>query len=361
MFETYTYEDILNNMLARVPNTLDKRQGSIIYNALAPAAVELRNMYVNLDSVLDETFADTASREYLIKRAAERGLTPKEATKALVKAIVVPVNFDLPVGSRFSLEDLNYVVLSQHYIGDLPIMGEYVLECETAGSAANYNFGNLVPIDYIQGLQRAEITEILTPGEDEEGTDEFRKRYFDSFDKQAYGGNITDYRQKTKQINGVGGVKVYPIWNGGGTVKLVIINSSFAKPSTDLVNNVQTLIDPVQNQGQGLGIAPIGHVVTVAGVGEETINIASNFTLATGYVWADVVANARQAVQDYFQELNMDWENQNNLVVRISQIETRLLNVAGIIDIADTEINDIAANYQTQADNIVVLGTLGEL
>ena len=31
------YETILNNMLARVPNTLDKRQGSIIYNALAPA------------------------------------------------------------------------------------------------------------------------------------------------------------------------------------------------------------------------------------------------------------------------------------------------------------------------------------
>ena len=33
MFEEYTFETILNSMMARVPNTLDKRQGSIIYNA----------------------------------------------------------------------------------------------------------------------------------------------------------------------------------------------------------------------------------------------------------------------------------------------------------------------------------------
>ena len=46
MFENYTYEKILNDMLDRVPDSLDKRQGSIIYNALAPAAVELQNMYI---------------------------------------------------------------------------------------------------------------------------------------------------------------------------------------------------------------------------------------------------------------------------------------------------------------------------
>lgn len=355
MFESYTYEEILNNMLSRIPNTIDKRQGSIIYNALAPAAVELQNMYINLDAVLDETFASTASREYLIKRAAERGLTPYEASKAIVKAQVVPITTILPVGSRFSLDDLNYVVTSQYYNSDIPIQGEYVLECETAGAAANYNLGDLTPIDYIEGLQRAEIIEILTPGEDEEGTDEFRQRYFESFDKQAYGGNITDYRQKTKKINGVGGVKVYPIWNGGGTVKLVIINSNFAKPSADLVNNVQTLIDPAQNQGEGLGIAPIGHVVTVEGVGEEIINIISNITLEDGYIWGDVEANARQAINDYFLELNSNWENLDRIIIRVSQIETRLLNVPGIIDIADTEINDLAANYQLQPNNIAVL------
>ena len=38
---------------------------------------------------------------------------------------------------------------------------------------------------------------------------------------------------------------------------------------------MQTAIDPVQNQGQGLGIAPIGHVVTVQGVTETAVNITT--------------------------------------------------------------------------------------
>ena len=97
-----------------------------------------------------------------------------------------------------------------------------------------------------------------------------------------------------------------------------------------LINQVQTIIDPIQNSGTGLGIAPIGHVVTVAGVGVEDIDIV----------------------------LNSDWENQNNIIVRISQIETHLLNVSGIIDVADTEINNVAENYQAQANNIVALNSL---
>ena len=97
MFEEYTFEVILNAMLARVPDTIDKRQGSIIYNALAPAAVELQNMYINLDVILNETFADTASREYLIKRAEERGITPYPATHCIVKAEITPSSLELSI------------------------------------------------------------------------------------------------------------------------------------------------------------------------------------------------------------------------------------------------------------------------
>ena len=81
-------------------------------------------------------------------------------------------------------------------------------------------------------------------------------------DAQSFGGNVADYKERVNAMNGVGGVKVYPVWNGGGTVKLVIINSEFNVPSAELVGQVQTAVDPVQNSGRGVGIAPIGHVVT---------------------------------------------------------------------------------------------------
>ena len=347
MFEHMTYEVILQRMLDRIPQNLDKREGSIIYNALAPAAVELQNMYIELDWILNQSFADTAQREYLIKRCAERGIIPEPATKAILKG---EFNIDVPIGSRFSLDMLNYIVIEK--ISD----GIFKLECETPGSKGNQQFGTLIPIDYIEGLTSAELTELLIPGEDEEDTESLRERYFNSLKSQSFGGNIADYKEKTKQLPGVGGVKVYPAWNGGGTVKLVIIDSTYNVPSSTLIDAVQTAVDPIQNQGKGVGFAPIGHVVTVEGVSATTININTNITYQEGWTWADIEPYVHKAIDDYFFELASSWENENNLIVRISQIETRILNIAGVVDIENTTINGQAQNFVLGADNIPVRG-----
>lgn len=252
-YENMTYEYILNRMLDRVPNSVDKREGSIIFDALAPAAVELANLYIECDNILNETFADTASRYYLIKRAAERGIVPKKATYAIVQGEFTPVNLEIPIGSRFSGDDLNYEVIEK--IED----GIYRLKCETAGTVGNEYFGTIIPIDYIQGLETAKITQILIPGENEESTESLRARYLASLSSQGYGGNVADYKQKVNSLDGVGGCKVYRAseWNGGGSVRVVVINSEFEEPSNEMIDDIQTLIDPETNHGEGLGIAPI--------------------------------------------------------------------------------------------------------
>lgn len=344
-----TYEEILQRMLDRVPNNIDKREGSIIYNALAPAAVELAQMYIEIERILNEGFADTASRLYLIKRAAERGITPYPASPAIVRG---EFNVDVPIGSRFSLDDLNYVVVEKIE------PGIFKLRCETSGSKANGYLGTLIPVEYIEGLTTAEVTEILVPGEDEEETEVFRERYFRSLDSQSYGGNISDYKEKTKSIQGVGGVKVFPVWNGGGTVKLVIINSEFKKPSTELIDQVQTIIDPIQNQGEGLGIAPIGHFVTVTGAKETVVNISTTITYQDGYSWNDIKTYVEEIIDQYFLELSKEWENEKNLIVRISQIETRILDIAGVVDITDTEINGLTQNLILDEENIPIRGEI---
>ena len=351
MYEDITYDILLNRMLARVDDTYDKREGSIIYNALAPAAVELQNMYIELDVILDESFADTASRTYLIRRAAERGLIPESATYAVLKGVF---NKAVTIGDRFSLETLNYTVTE--LIDNTA--HTYKLTCETVGISGNENLGTLVPINYIAGLTSAELTEVLTPGEDAEETEIFRARYYDSLSSQSYGGNKAEYKEKTNAINGVAGTKVYPVWNGGGTVKLVILNSVYTVPSTSLISDVQTIIDPVASQGQGNGIAPIGHVVTVAGVTSQTINIVTEITYQSGWDFAASKVYIFNAIDAYFLELAKTWEDNDNLIVRISQIETRLLSLTGILDVANTTINGISTNFIVDADKIPVRGTV---
>lgn len=349
MYESITYEAILKRMLDKVPDTIDKREGSIIYDALAPAALALQLAYIEMDVILNESFADTQSRAYLIKRAAERGITPTEATYTVVKG---QFNINVPLGSRFSLDALNYAVTEK--ISD----GIFKLKCETAGSDANSYLGALIPIDYINGLQTAQLMEILIPGEDEEETEAFRTRYFNSFSRIAFGGNRADYIEKVEKIQGVGGVKPYRAWQGGGTVKLVIINSEWQAPTAEMVNTVQTAIDPTVNSGDGLGIAPIDHVVTVFGVTNQMINLETNITFQPGWSFIESKPYIEAAIDTYFLELSQTWDETDNLIVRVSQIETRLLNVAGVLDIQDTKINGVQGNFVVPADSIPVRGNI---
>jgi len=335
-----TYEDLIAQKLAKVDPSLDTREGtSLIYNSTAANSIETIQMLVTLKNQIDLVFADTAPREYLIRRAAERGLKPFEATKARLKGVF---NKNVNVGARFSLDELNYIVVEK--IKD----NEYVMECETFGEMGNLFIGTLIPIDYIDGLTSAELTEVLVPGENDEETEAFRTRYFNSFESTAFGGNRKDYKDKVSFLQGVGGVRVYRAWNGGGTVKLVIINSQFEKPSTALVEDIQEAVDPLHGQGDGLGIAPIDHIVTVFPVDETIIDIDLNITYQSSWGWADIEAKVLAVIDDYFKELAKEWAESDDdhagVVVRISQIETRLLGIAGVIDIANTLLNGTETN-----------------
>src|SRR5690606_12361543 len=104
--------------------------------------------------------------------------------------------------------------------------------------AGNLYLGTLIPINYIAGLETAKLTEVLIPGEDEEDTEAFRQRYFNSFKSQAFSGNRADYKEKVNAISGVGGVRVYRAKHGPGTVGLTIIDSNFNKPSQTLIDTV---------------------------------------------------------------------------------------------------------------------------
>lgn len=347
MYENQTYEAIMKRMLEKIPSTMDKREGSVIYDALAPAAVELAKAYIELDWMYEQMFADTANREYLIRRCAERGFSPTTATKAVLKG---EFNLDIPIGTRFSLDTLNYTVLSKIS------MGVYQMECETEGSEGNQYFGSMTPISYIKGLTKAELVELLIPGEEEEGTEHLRKRYFNSLKAQAYGGNLADYKEKVNTLAGVGGVKVYPAWNGGGTVKLVILDSNYGVPSDALVQAVKNEIDPELHTGQGYGIAPIGHVVTVQAVEEERLNFAVNVTFQSGYDFGVCQEEFEEAVDRYLLTLNQMWEDVDAIVVRVSKLESLFLDIEGVLDAYDLTINGVAGNYVVSADAIVKRG-----
>lgn len=390
-----TYDDILARMLARVPDKFDKREGSVIFDALSPAAVELQNCYIELNRVIAESYADSASREYLILRCKERGIVPYEATNAILKGVFTPTSIDVS-GKRFNIGAGNYVVTEK--ITD----GEYKVQCESPGIVGNRYLGAMIPIEYIEGLETAEITEVLIPGEDDEDTEALRERYFGSFNIRSFGGNKADYIEKISAIAGVGGVKITRVWNAdikpaelvpsesvlawyesasgtlsedvrtwlaaiisaaksgkltaGGCVLATILNSEFNPASAALIERVKETLDPSDSAGEGMGVIPIGHVVTVQSAAAVEVNVSVNITFDEGYGWDNLQNAIDSAVSEYLLELRKSWQNASSLIVRISQIETRILGIKGVVDISNAALNGSPANLTLGAYEVPVFG-----
>lgn len=388
MYESETFEVILRRTLQRVSAKFDKREGSMIYDPVAACSVEFQNNYISIDVILNELFPDTASREYLIKHCADKGLIPKPASYATVTGRFTPATVEIPIGSRYSHEDLNYTVTEK--IED----GLYYLQCETIGSEPNGVTGQLIPIDYVNGLQTAEIIEVTFIGEDEEETEALRARYMKSTDSEQYGGNEIDYETRIKSISRVGQVKLYrgAEWNGGGTVKAVITDSDNCVPSPELVDTVQKIIDPELpvfdgnvitgtpytqlaglpytleddgtqysiGSGDGKGIAPIGHFVTIVGAYKTPINITCTLNYKSGFSWANVKTNVETAIDNYFATLNAKWEDLDKIRVRIAYLESYILDVEGVVDVQNTTINGKAENLALDKDALAIRGTINE-
>ncbi|RAP29166.1 hypothetical protein C2W64_04113 [Brevibacillus laterosporus] len=352
----WTFESLFQFMLDQVRDDVDKRpDSSVIYDALSSVAIAIIKIQTEQEINENLYYADTATGEYLDRRTEEDGIERRLATKAKRKGVFYDQEgrlFDIPLRSRYSHEDLNFIVLERL------AAGEFILECETSGSAGNMVFGTLIPIEYIEGLAKGEISDVLIPGADEEDDESLRKRYFDAQERQAFGGNIADYQEKVGSIPGVGGVKVFPAWKGGGTVKCTIMGSDYNPPSQKLIDDVQTFVDPVTNSGLGLGLAPIGHRVTIMGNKKKTIDLRTKLILEADMHPDQVKSEVEKVYSDYLQELRKAWKNATKTVVRISQIESRFLSITGVLDVMDSTLNGTSGNLELDTEEAPYMGAV---
>lgn len=146
----------------------------------------------------------------------------------------------------------------------------------------------------------------------------------------------------------------------GGTVLVTVVNSrDFGAASGVLVDRVQTILDPEENAGEGYGVAPIGHIVNVKSAVPVEIQVKTSLTFEEGYSWTNLKIPIMEVVDKYLLELRQTWADSSFIVVRVSQIEARILAVKGVADIGDTRLNGTAANVTLDMYEIPVIGGVG--
>lgn len=345
MYEDKTFEGILSDMLSYVreqDSELDTRTGSIIYNALAPIALELETAYHEMNMIVEETFLETASKEYLIKHGNQIGLEINGATYGHFKG---QFNVDVAIGSRFNLEEFNYNVIDK--ISE-PTEGDpfytFELVCETAGSEPNDYLGDLTPITYVANLSHAKLISVIIYGEDEEETEAYRYRLLVHVKNPPLDGNVYQYNEWLGEYSGIGNYRVVPCWNGVNTVKLMILNSENTTASDEFIEQVQDYFDPPtapinddissntypQGRGMGNGVAPIGAIVTVDTVVEVPVVINCNLVLKDGYTSTSEVQNA---VNEYLKSLVF-----NKYSISYMPISAEVYNCDCVADVTNLSI-----------------------
>lgn len=305
-------DQILAAMLATIPPGLDISEGSFIWDALAPVALELATAAANAQQALARSFAETTFGAYLDLRVAEHGLTrlPAVAATGTLHVIGAP-GTTIPDATVFSTASSTAVpaVLFQT-VGAAVIPGggavDIPIRAVVAGALGNVSANAITFFATgIPGATSAANPAVTTGGLDTESDAALLSRYLIYVANPAAGGNAADYTNWALSVPGVGKVVVVPIASGAGTVALSIVDTNLAVPTQALVDAVQNYIAPpvIQSRnaaaftlgGFGASIdatqtdAPLGavkFVYNVSGDGTATLPTINTFLGQAGLWWA---------------------------------------------------------------------------
>lgn len=364
----YNYRQILQSMLEQIPSTFDKRDTSPIPTALSPAAYALEGFYITLDRVQRSAFIQTAAGQALDYLAVLGNIHRAQASPAVRLGVF---NMPVPLGARFStINGVNSINFKVTAATDNPLA--YHLTAETPGAIGNEYSGSILPITAINGLSQAQLTNILIPGEDIETDEQLRVRLIAALNSPAFGGNVAAYREYIMAIEGVGAVQIYPVWQGGGTVKCSVLGADFLPASDLLVQTVQNAVDPSPGQGLGLGMAPVGAKITVDTATALTVDVTATVTLVAGYSVAQVQPLAERALAEYLLQVRRSWDNSQNgaaLNYAANVYQARalaaILGITGVVNVTAVKLNNQAADLTLiengELQQIPVLGTVNLL
>lgn len=364
MFEDYTYELLLQDVLDNAPEGIDTRQGSIFYDAVSGVLIKIAKLYTDLDLILTLSRLTTTTGDALDAKAGEYGITRLAATAAKYYAIFDGITPD--VGERFYYDGAYFTLQLDEDAG------VYYFEAEEAGEDGNdvYEGTPAVPVNNISGLVSATFGALYESGSDTEDDESLRTRVIEKIAGPAENGNKQHYKTWCESIDGVGRARIFPLWNGENTVKGVLIDTTGKPCGAAKVAEVQEYIDPADKgmtvtidgktytvgDGLGNGVANIGaHFTAVAANGLE-IAVSFGVELASGATQATVIEEATEAIEEYLRGLVLEADDDAVITVRVSAIGAILSGLKNLVDYSNLRLNGDTQNIVPGEDDVPILG-----
>lgn len=335
---------------------VDVSEGSAAWDLTRPWAVELAR---TVDTVARETlrrrFIATSYGVYLELIGEEMGAPKRAAVQATGEVTFSGVNSTVVPALTVVRTPTVAGTPSQAYTTDaeVTISGGTATAAVTAvlgGVAGNAGAGTIIilgtAVPGVTGVTNASPT---TGGVDIEDEEVYRARLLRRAQRISTGGNPDDYTNWAEEVQGVGLAKTIPIWDGPGTVQVLIVDETRTAAAGALVTAVQDYIDAKRL---------IGHDVTVAAPSFIEIDVAASLTIAAGYDRGDVEDAVEAAIADYLASLafNERYDASVSNDVRYAVIVATIASVEGVQDVASVTVEAGTSDVAIAEDEVAIPG-----
>lgn len=332
MYKAREQKDILQEMINNSKAKTGLFEGTFMYDALSSNSIEIAKNEVEIEEAYKVAFADTSYGEYLTMLAKQIGVIRKEATKA-VGILTIKGTGTIYEGAIFATESgIQFVATENKEIKET---GQINIEAATEGIIGNVASEtiNIISVS-IPGINSVVNETPTTGGYDEETDDELLDRYLFKARNPITSGNKNNYVYWAREVEGVGGARCIPLWNGNGTVKVIIIDANLEVAGEELLNKVRTHLEE----------RPIGADVTVVSAEAVNIKVAAN-------IYGNInVDEFKEKIDDYFKEIGF-----NKVYVSIAHIGKALLECSGVIDYDNLTLNGEAKNISLTEEQLPIL------
>ena len=325
-------------MLDNMSNDIDKREGSFVSNMVSPVGTEFAKYYIELDNILSIMFLEDATNEFLDKKVYDFGIYRKIGTSARGTIKVTGTNGTfIPKGSEvLSQGELVFYTLNDTWIEN----EEAIIEVEASNVGVDFNIiANSIDkfAKKIDGVSSVTNEEEFKEGTDAETDEELRERFFEIIRRPATSGNIYHYEQWAKEIDGINQARVKPLWNGNGTVKVIVSNNNNIVEE-DIVRKCQEHINKVR---------PVGADVTVITPTKLDITVSANIYVEDGF-------DATQAKIDFETNLREYLKSCTDTVI-YTRVASCLGSVEGIKDYTELKVNGGVSNIPYDDEKLPIV------
>lgn len=357
MYENNTEEVLKEKMFNCIESGISKSEGYFVYDAIAPSAKIIAEYYRALDTILKLMFGEPAQEvpeedydRFIDQDAARHGLQRKQGGFSIGEVTFIGIDNSVINENSIvqTVEGLKYKVISQGKI----VNGKCTIGIKAMEIGSKYNVASntiaQIPIN-INGIISVSNLNSTAGGTDRESSEELLDRIKSKEREQSSSGNINDYEKWAMEVLGVEYVKVKPLWNGNGTVKIIVAGENGAQLDETIIKNVKEYIDP--QDGFGLGKAPIGATITVASVTPIKIDVKiQGLIIEDKFSLEDVHFNIKKSLEAYFQKIPTGG------VVKINAVEATIMMTEGVNDLTLIKMNDQTKNILTMDENKASLG-----